>query len=102
MRKEVERLLLQARRDLENARKNIGIQAYEVAAFLSHQAVEKYLKAAWIQKKRARPPATHYLREPGQGLRIPKRLAANLRYLNPDYTVAQYPDAANGVPYELV
>ena len=101
MRKEAERLLLQARRDLENARKNIGIAAYEVAAFLAHQAVEKYLEAAWIAEKRARPPATHYLRELGQGLRIPKRLLRNLSYLNPDYTVARYPDAANGVPYEL-
>lgn len=101
MRKEVERLILQARRDLENARKNIKIEAYEVTAFLSHQAVEKYLKGAWIQKKRQRPPATHYLKELGKGLRIPKRLAANLLFLNPDYTVARYPDAANGVPYEL-
>lgn len=101
MRKDVERLILQARRDLENARKNIGIEAYEVTAFLCHQAVEKYLKAAWIQKKRARPPATRYLRELGAGLRIPKRLARNLSFLNPDYTVARYPDAANGVPYEL-
>jgi HEPN domain-containing protein len=101
MRKDVERLILQARRDLENARKNIGIRAYEVAAFLSHQGVEKYLKGAWIQKKRARPPATHYLRELGAGLRIPERLMAHLLYLNPDYTVARYPDAANGIPYEL-
>ncbi len=101
MRKDVERLILQARRDLENARKNIGIGAYEVTAFLSHQAVEKYLKGAWIQKRRARPPATHYLRELGQGLKIPKRLMAHLLFLNPDYTVARYPDAANGVPYEL-
>ncbi len=22
-------------------------------------------------------------------------------FLNPDYTVARYPDAANGIPYEL-
>lgn len=101
MRKEVERLVLQARRDLVNARKNIGIDAYEVAAFLSHQAVEKYLKGAWIQKKRSRPPATHYLLELGTQLRIPKRLLRNLSFLNPDYTVARYPDAANGVPYEL-
>lgn len=101
MRKEVERLVLQARRDLQNARKNIGIEAYEVAAFLAHQSVEKFLKGAWIEKKRARPPATHYLRELGAGLRIPKRLMAHLSYLNPDYTVARYPDAANGVPYEL-
>ena len=101
MRKEVERLVLQARRDLQNARKNIGIEAYEVTAFLCHQAVEKYLKGAWIQKRRARPPATHYLRELGKGLKIPRRLLAHLLYLNPDYTVSRYPDAANGVPYEL-
>lgn len=101
MRKEVERLVLQARRDLENARKNIGIEAYEVAAFLCHQAVEKYLKGAWLHRKRARPPATHYLKELGAGLRIPRRLMAHLVFLNPDYTVTRYPDAANGVPYEL-
>ena len=101
MRKEVERLVLQARRDLQNARKNIGIEAYEVTAFLCHQAVEKYLKGAWIQKRRARAPATHYLRELGKGLKIPRRLLAHLLYLYPDYTVSRYPDAGNGVPYEL-
>jgi HEPN domain-containing protein len=26
---------------------------------------------------------------------------AHLLFLNPDYTVARHPDAANGVPYEL-
>jgi HEPN domain-containing protein len=87
VRQEVERLVLQARRDLRNARRNIG--------------VEKYLKAAWIQKKRVRPRPTHYLRELGQGLRVPKHLMAHLIALNADYTVARYPDAANGVPYEL-
>lgn len=101
MRKDAERLILQARRDLENARKNIGIGAYEVAAFLSHQATEKFLKTAWIERKRARPPATHYLNELGQGLNAPEPILAKLRFLNPDYTVARYPDAANGVPYEL-
>ena len=101
MRKEAERLILQARRDLANAGKIIGIQAYKVTAFLCHQAVEKYLRGAWIQRKRARPPATHYLREVEQGVRIPNRLLRHLAFLNPDYTVTRYPDAANGVPYEL-
>jgi HEPN domain-containing protein len=101
MRKDVERQILQARRDLENAGKNIGIGAYEVAAFLSHQGVEKYLKGAGIQRRRARPPATHYLRELGEGLRIPKTLMSHLLFLNPDYTVARCPEVANGVPYEL-
>ena len=47
MRREIERLLKQADRDLENARKNLSIEAYEVAAFLAQQAVEKYLKGCY-------------------------------------------------------
>ncbi len=74
MRREIDRLLKQADRDLDNARKNLTIQAYEVAAFLAQQAVEKYLKGAWVVTKK----------EPA-----------------PDYTVSRYPDAANAVPYEL-
>ncbi len=38
MRIEAERLIKQAERDLENARKNIGIEAFEVTAFLAEQA----------------------------------------------------------------
>jgi HEPN domain-containing protein len=101
VRKDAERLVLQGRRDLENAGKNIGIGAYEVSAFLAHQAVEKLLKGAWIEVKHARPPATHYLKELGQGLGASAALVSKLMYLNPDYTIARYPDAANGVPYEL-
>ena len=47
MRVETQRLIKQADRDLENAAKNVGIAAFEVAAFLAEQWVEKYLKAAW-------------------------------------------------------
>lgn len=101
MRKEAERLLRQARRDVENARKIIATGAYEVSAFLSQQAVEKFLKAIWIEKIRKRPPATHSLRELAEGLDVPAELLPRLNYLNPDYTIARYPDAANGVPYEL-
>ena len=54
-----------------------------------------------LDSSTARPPATHYLRELGEGLKIPRRLLSHLLFLNPDYTVARYPDAANGVPYEL-
>ncbi len=38
MRIEVERLIKHAERDVENARKNIAIEGYEVAAFLPEQA----------------------------------------------------------------
>jgi HEPN domain-containing protein len=58
MRIEVARLVKQAERDLQNARKNIGIDAYEVAAFLAEQAVEKFLKTCWIATKKEAVPHT--------------------------------------------
>jgi HEPN domain-containing protein len=101
MRPEVERLLKQADRDLENARKNISIAAYEVAAFLAQQAVEKYLKGAWVVVQRAPAPHTHSLPELGDGLGSPVEIRRRLAELTPDYTVSRYPDAANAIPYEI-
>lgn len=101
MRPEVERLVKQAERDLENARKNIGIEAYEVAAFMAEQAVEKRLKAAWMAVRAEAPPRTHSLTELGDPLGVSEEMRRHLVYLNVDYTTARYPDAANGVPYEI-
>lgn len=101
MRREVERLLRQADRDLDNARGNLTIRAYEVAAFLAQQAVEKYLKGAWVVTKKEPAPHTHALTELGDGLGVPAELRRHLADLTPDYTVSRYPDAANAVPYEL-
>lgn len=101
MRTEVERLIKQAERDLVNARKNIGVQAYEVAAFLSEQAVEKYLKAYWMVIKKEAAPFTHSLTELGDALGVPRPLRKHLVSLTADYTTARYPDAANGIPYEI-
>ena len=101
MRIEAKRLIKQAERDLENARKNIGIEAYEVAAFLAGQAVEKYLKAYWMIARKEAAPHTHSLTELGDALGVPKALRKHLVSLTADYTTARYPDAANGVPYEI-
>lgn len=101
MRVEIERLIKQAERDLENARKNLATEAYELASFMCHQAVEKYLKAAWMVMKKEPAPRTHSLTELADGLSTPRELRPQFAYLNPDYTTARYPDAANGVPYEV-
>lgn len=101
MRREIERLLKQADRDLDNARKNLGIEAYEVAAFLAQQGVEKYLKGLWVLTKKEPAPDTHALTELDDGLGVPVDLRRHLADLTPDYTVSRYPDAANAVPYEL-
>jgi HEPN domain-containing protein len=94
-------LIKQGERDLLNARKNVEIEAYEVAAFLAEQAVEKFLKSFWIVQKSELPPHTHYLLELGKGLKMPDHLQRHLAFLNPDYTITRYPNAANGIPYEL-
>jgi HEPN domain-containing protein len=101
MRIEAERLIKQAERDLLNARKNVGVEAYEVAAFLAEQSVEKFLKAAWTVKKREAAPRTDSLVELGDGLGVPADQRRHLVSLNADYTTARYPDAANGIPYEV-
>jgi HEPN domain-containing protein len=101
MRREVERLFRQADRDIENARKNLTIEAYEVSAFLAQQAVEKYLKGMWVLLKKEPAPHTHSLTELGDGVGVPPGLRRRLADLTPDYTVSRYPNAANAVPYEL-
>lgn len=94
-------MLKQADRDLQNARKNLGIEAYEVAAFLAQQAVEKYLKGTWVLSRKEPAPHTHSLTELGDGLGVSAELRRHLADLTSDYTVSRYPDAANAVPYEL-
>jgi HEPN domain-containing protein len=101
MRIETQRLIKQADRDLENAAKNVGIAAFEVAAFLAEQSVEKYLKAAWTEVRREAAPRIHSLTELGDALGVPADIRRHLVNLNADYTTARYPDAANGVPYEV-
>ena len=96
----VGRLVAQARRDLESARINRDAERYEVAAFLAQQAVEKFLKAAWMGVLRRDQPHSHSLLELARPFEMPAGLGPRLAYLNLDYTVARYPDAANGVPFE--
>ena len=81
--------------------KNVGIAAFEVAAFLAEQSVEKYLKAAWTVVRREAAPRIHSLTELGDALGVPADVRRHLVNLNADYTTARYPDAANGVPYEV-
>ena len=52
-------------------------------------------------KKREAAPHTHSLTELGDALGVPKQLRKHLVNLTADYTTARYPDAANGVPYEV-
>lgn len=100
-RKEVEQLLNQARRDLAGAGKNIEIGWHEVAAFLCQQSLEKGLKALYLHTRKKRAPPTHSLLELGKELSAPAELQEEMNGISPDYVVARYPEAANGVPGEI-
>ncbi len=72
-----------------------------MVAFLCQQAVEKALKALYLEKRRESPGSTHSLIFLGKKLKLPARLLGNLRKLGPDFVIARYPDAAQGLPSEL-
>lgn len=101
MRKEAGRWWQQALKDLQSAEKNIQVEEYYLVAFLCQQAVEKGLKALYIDRLGESPGATHSLLFLGKKVEIPAEFLTFLRKMTPDFVLARYPDAADGLPYEL-
>jgi len=89
----------ESQHNLRQAKKNFEIEEYSVAAFLCHQVAEKALKALYIVRRRRLPPRGHDLLKLGK-IAEADEILDELRILNPHYTVARYPNAANTVPSE--
>lgn len=89
----------QALHDLDMAAKNIDIQGYDVAAFLSQQAVEKLLKTIFAFEE-ATIPRSHHIDELARKLGVPQDILDDVLELTADYMLARYPDVADHVPYE--
>lgn len=92
--------LKQALHDLDMAEKNIAIEGYDIAAFLSHQAVEKLLKALFILRGK-KPPRSHYVDELAQELNASEEILSYINEISADYTISRYPDVSESIPYEL-
>ncbi|MCS6783595.1 MAG: HEPN domain-containing protein [Candidatus Caldarchaeum sp.] len=90
----------EAQHNLRQAKKNFDLEEYSVAAFLSHQAAEKALKALYITLKSRLPPKGQNLVRLGKTLEA-EEVLDELKVLNPHYMVARYPNAANAVPSEI-
>jgi len=101
MREEILNWWAQALKDLESASKNLKIEEYYVSAFLAQQATEKALKALYIHELNESPGPTHSLLFLGKKVHVPKKFYTGLRKISPDFVITRYPDAANGIPYEL-
>lgn len=89
----------QALHDLQMAEKNISIEGYDIASFLSQQSVEKLLKSIYaIEGKRI--PKSHYIDELAINLKISEEVVDYILDLTADYMFARYPDISDSVPYE--
>ncbi len=99
MREAALKWLKQAKHDLEMAEKNIDIGGYDVASFLSHQAVEKLLKAVIILEGK-KPPKSHYLDDLARILGLTDDVVDDLDELAADYMISRYPDVSDTVPFE--
>ncbi len=101
MRREVRDWFEQAKHDLETARLLYKNKVYDSAAFYSFQSAEKALKAlsyffGYI------PMKTHNLLELANMIKETDiSIIDELKTLTPHYTVSRYPDAANGIPFEI-
>ena len=97
--------LEQARRDLEVARNLAESRDWYASVFWCHQVAEKALKALLMASGRAvrGHNLLELLRSLGEelGLKPPGEVDRCARFLNPHYVVSRYPDAANGLPYEV-
>ncbi|VVB96749.1 HEPN domain protein [uncultured archaeon] len=98
----VGRWVRQADRDLENAKKNLDIEAYDVSLILCEQAAEKILKALYIKERNEEPPRTHSLRKLIELTDMPEEALKLVAELDSYYIALRYPDVGDIVPYENV
>jgi len=101
MRKEVENWMAQANDDLEKAEILFKNNKLDGATFYCQQAVEKALKALFMQKLAKSPDQTHSLVYLAKGLGIPRSYYPLLQSLTPEFVMTRYPDVVGEAPYRL-
>jgi HEPN domain-containing protein len=91
----------QAAHDLDVARANRQNGFHDSCALMCQQSAEKYLKALYIMVHSATQPKTHECEKLAAMLNAPAAVIAAANVLEEDYMESRYPDAAQGVPFEL-
>ena len=89
MRPETRDWIKVAEKDLQAAEILFGQKAFDIAIFRAQQAVEKMLKALWIERFREEPPKTHNIQYLARELGIGHR--AEISDLADAYYVTRYP-----------
>lgn len=97
----VSRWVKQALHDLENAKKNMEMEIYDVCLVLCQQAVEKMLKALYIKKTgNDSPPRIHSLRKLVEETNMSDKALKLVGGLDSYYLALRYPDIGDKMPYE--
>jgi len=103
MRAETESWWRQAEADLDAAEINLRARVFFVAAWLAHQAAEKWVKALYVEHLGALPPRTHDLVQLGRDVSAPRSVATDLNVRNPAFGESCYPDPRRGsVPVDEI
>lgn len=100
MREETKWWLAQSEADLRAAKNSLKSKDYHTSVFSIHQAVEKALKALYINRKSSSLMKSHNLLQFGKILEVPSPHMNLLVKLSPEYMLSRYPDASYGVPAE--
>ena len=91
----------QANHDIEIARSNRANGFHDGCALMCQQATEKFLKALYMKQMQSTSPKTHNCEHLATLLQAPADVIDASRLVESDYMEARYPDAAQGVPFEL-
>ncbi|MGI8552776.1 MAG: HEPN domain-containing protein [Dehalococcoidia bacterium] len=103
MRAETELWWRQAQADLVTAEVTLREQRFYAAAWFIQQAVEKGLKALYVEQRGTLTPRTHNLVQLGRDISAPTNLDADLASLNPAFGASRYPDLQKGtIPVDEV
>ena len=96
MRTETEPWWRQAQADLETADVVLQARRFYAVSWFAQQAVEKGLKALYLERWGVLAPRTHDLRHLGHEVSVPKVLETDLTVLNPTFDLTRYPDSDQG------
>jgi len=100
VKEEVQSWIKQADHDLKMAEGNLQMEGYDVCLVLCQQAIEKYLKALYIQEKNEFPPRTHSFKRLVDLLGLSQEFLESIIEVEKYYSILRYPDITDKMPYE--
>ena len=103
MRPEAETWWRQATADLESAQHLLLVPQWYAVSWFVQQAVEKGLKASYLNQRGKLPPRTHDLEFLGDEVQAPIEVLRDIAVVNPAFDLVRYPGPINQqAPVDLV